>query len=269
MLNFRKIMKMLKPSKSLQVSALVLLSLALLLAAINPNIITVKAQASATVDIISSVGGTTDPAAGTYTYADGTTVTLTANPGIAFNFTYWEIVTSAGGILDYNNPTTLTVNATVGTYVIQVVFVPLEAPLSQAQLTTTSDLSTAAIVVVLAAAGGTTTPAAGTYALANAGSFNLTAVADSGWVFDHWVISGTPMNHGAYSYTATPTNNPYNVNHGYGNTYTYQPVFSPVSSTSSTATPINEFSSAAAIIMVMILVIVSFGAYAYTKKAKK
>ena len=48
----------------------------------------------------------------------------------------------------------------------------------------------AAIVVVLAAVGGTTTPVAGTYALANAASFDLKATPATGFVFDHWVIGG-------------------------------------------------------------------------------
>ena len=94
-----------------------------------------------------------------------------------------------------------------------------------------TNYATAAIVVVLSAVGGTTSPAPGTYALENATSLQLTATPDSGWIFDHWVIGGYPLTHGAYSFTDTPTDNPYNVNHGYGNTYTYQPVFSPTSTT--------------------------------------
>ena len=74
--------------------------------------------------------------------------------------------------------------------------------------------------------------------------------------------------HGGYSFTATPTNNPYNVNHGYGNTYSYEAVFTPISTTSPTPT-INEFSSATAILMAAILVLVAFGTYVFTKRTKK
>jgi hypothetical protein len=79
------------------------------------------------------------------------------------------------------------------------------------------------------------------------------------------------MNHGVYAYTDMPTDNPYNVNHGYGNTYSYQPVFTAVSpATSPTATPkVDEFSSVAAILVAAILVIVAFGTYAITKKTRK
>ena len=100
--------------------------------------------------------------------------------------------------------------------------------------------------------------------MVNAGSLNLTATANTNWKFDHWVISGAPLTtHGLYNYTLTPTDNPYNVNHGYGNTYSYQPVFSP------TGSAVSEFSSAAAVVMAVILVIVAFGAFAFNKRSKK
>jgi hypothetical protein len=117
--------------------------------------------------------------------------------------------------------------------------------------------------------GGNTIPAPGTYALANAASFDLTAVPDNGWVFSNWVIGGTPLSHGGYSFTDTPTNNPYNVNHGYGYTYSYEAVFRPVSTTATPTPTINEFSSATAIILAAILVLVAFGTYIFTKKPKK
>jgi len=256
---------LLKHSKNFQVFALILLTSALLLAAINPNISSVKAQTQATVTVLTSIGGTTDPAEGTTTnYTDGTVVTLTATAGNFFVFQYWEIATSAGGYIVYDNPATLTVSGGV-TYAVQAVFQPEQVPPAGVNVT---NLSAAAIVVVLAAVGGTTSPAPGTYALENATQLNLSATPDSGWKFDHWVIGGYPLTHGAYSFTDTPTDNPYNVNHGYGNTYTYQPVFSPTS-TSPTPTPtIPEFSTQATVTIAVLLVSVSiiFGAYTYRKR---
>lgn len=247
---------MVKFAKKLQVLALIFLLSAFSVAAISPSLATVKAAGQATVDVIASVGGTTDPAASStpYTYADGTVVTLTATPGDDFVFQNWEIVTSAGGTADYNNPTNLTVSGGV-TYAVEAVFQPLlvtpGGPLP-------ANMATAAIVVVLASVGGTTSPLPGTYALADATSFQLKATPTSGFTFDHWVIGGTPLTHGAYAFTDTPTDNPYTVDHGYGNTYTYLAVFKP--------TTVPEFSSAALIFVALTLVSIAFGTYAYKRK---
>lgn len=253
-------------TKNFRVFTLIFILSALLIGSIGAS---VKAQEQATIVVMAAVGGTTDPT-GTTTYADGTAVTLTATVGDGFVFENWEIITSAGGITDANNPTTLTVNATVGTYAVQAVFQPVQV-ITPATITSANN----AIVVVLAAVGGTTSPAPGTYALANAAALELTATPASGFVFHNWIIGGTPLSHGAYSFTDTPTDNPYNVNHGYGYTYTYQPVFVPTSSTiMSTSTPSpSSMSSDAWIIIAVLVVIIVIVLIAlvvvYTKRSKK
>ena len=253
MLNFRK---------NIKVFALIFILTAFAVAAAASTISIVKAQAQGSIDMFASTGGTTDPAVGTTNYAGDTVVTMTATPGAGFVFTEWDIVSVSGGSVDPNNPTSLTV-ASGAEYAVQPVFTPIQQAIPSAP---TTDYSTAAIVVILSAVGGTTTPAAGTYALANAASFNIQANAASGFVFDHWVIGGSLTGHGAYSFTETPSNNPYNVNHGYGNTYTYQPVFRLTSSTTSPTVP--EYSNVAAIIVALALVAVAFGTYAYKRKTK-
>lgn len=254
---------MLNSKKNLKTFALIFILSAFVIATAAPNIASVKAQAQGSITMLTSAGGTTDPAMGsTNNYPAGTAVTLTATAGTGFIFQEWDIVSASGGTVDLNNPTTLTVDSGA-TYAVQPVFTPIQQAAPTVPVT---NFATAAIVVVLAAVGGTTTPAAGTYALADATSLNLQANAASGFTFDHWVIGGEPMNHGAYSFTDTPTDNPYNVNHGYGNTYTYQPVFKPTSSTTSPTVP--EFSGAAAIIVALALVAVAFGTYAIKRKTK-
>ena len=130
-----------------------------------------------------------------------------------------------------------------------------------------SQISTSAIVSILASVGGTTSPAPGTYALADATSFNITAMPLSGWLFSHWVIYGPDLSHGGAPFTATPTDNPYNVNHGYGNKYSYQPVFTPVGSTTPTPT-VPEFSGLATVIVAVALVVLAFGTYTFKRKNK-
>ncbi|MGA3289568.1 MAG: hypothetical protein ABSD42_04945 [Candidatus Bathyarchaeia archaeon] len=257
-------------TKTLKIVVFTLLTATLLMTALSLSLPSVKGTTSSTVVMYSSVGGTTSPVAGTYTnYTSGATATFTANAGYGFLFKAWIVVTAAGAATYTVNP--LVINLNESEYAIQVEFTGITA-ISPVTPSTVS-ASTNAIVVILAGNGGTTSPAPGTYSLANATSLDITATPDSGFTFAYWVISGSPLNgHGGYSYTLTPTNNPYNVNHGYGNTYNYQPVFLPTSTTVSTTPPtpkINEFSTATIIIALMALVIVAFGTYAYTKKAKK
>ena len=262
-------------NKALKIVGLALLSVALLLLATNLNIASVKAQTTDTVNILPSGGGTTTPDSGTSSYADGTSVALQANPAGGYIFSNWQISTTAGGASTYSdNPYTLTVNGNT-TYTVQAVFTVIQTPPNLLPVLP-GNLSSAAIVVILPAVGGYTTPAAGTYGLANAASFNIMAVPDSGWTFAHWVIGGvsgisTTVNHGGYAFTDTPTNNPYNVNHGYGYTYSYQPVFSPTnSSTTPTPSPtVGEFSAASAAIIAAILIVAGFGTYAYARRTKK
>jgi hypothetical protein len=260
-------------NKSNKIFALTLLTSLLILAALNVSVLSVNAQGQATVIVVDSVGGSTDPAAGTTTPADGTSVTFTATPDATDQFSNWIIVTSTGSTTSTDNPFALTVSGGV-TYTVQAVFSPVQAPPGGTLPTT---LATAAIVVVLTSAGGTTSPAPGVYALANAASLSLTATATTGWQFSHWVISGPNLSHGGYPYTATPTDNPYNVNHGYGNRYSYQAVFTPVGSTEptptggATATPgVGGLSSdmwiIIGLVVVIIILLIAFGVFATRRK---
>ena len=255
-------------SKMLKISIFALFTMILLMG-MAPMIATVKAQTTASVTVFASMGGTTDPAAGTYTYNDGQVVTFTATsyPDSGFYFSYWLVTNSTGTNAPSDNPLSITI---VGgqTYSLQPVFLPVNV--GQTQVIPTPSASTEAVVIVLSAVGGTTSPGPGTYTLVNAAQLQLTATAASGWKFDHWVIGGYPLSHGAYSFTDTPTDNPYMVEHGYGYTYSYQPVFSLTHSTSSPSpsTTVPEYSNASLIVVVAALVTVlgMAGAYAYKRK---
>lgn len=227
----------------------------------------VKAQGTATVTILTALGGSTSPTAGTYTYPDGTVVTLIASPeSSSYAFSYWEISTSSGVNITSSETTTLTVSDSLS-YTVEPVFIPFNEPAFVPNIPSPT-VSSEAVVIVLPAVGGTTTPGAGTYILTNATSLNLTATPLSGWKFDNWVIGGYPLSHGAYSFTDTPTNNPYNVNHGYGYTYSYQPVFSLVSTTTTSSPTIPEFSGAltVGVVVALMMVLIALGIYLGNKR---
>ncbi len=234
---------------------------AILLLAVNPSIIAVKAQSQATINILASIGGSTDPPTGPATYNAGTSVTLTATADNGYAFQYWIISSPSGANIVFDNPASLTVSGGV-TYSAQAVFQVLNAayPPSVLTGTVTNVTSNQAVVILLPAIGGNTKPGPGTYTFTDATAFNISATPLSGWRFDHWVIGGYPLSHGAYSFTDTPTDNPYNVNHGYGYTYSYQPVFSP--------TTIPEFSPVGTAILAIILVVAAVGAGAFAIKKR-
>jgi hypothetical protein len=218
---------------------------------------------AATVNIVSASGGTTQPT-GTSTQMFGTSLTITADPDSTHVFQNWVISYSGGSndIVLTDNPLTITA---AGQVTITPVFV-IPEPIPGRPIPT--DLSKAAIVQILPSAGGTTIPNAGTYALANAEKFDLIAMPNEGWKFSHWTICGTDTGHGSSPTNWSPTDNPYNVNHGYGATYIYQAVFVPVGSTEPTPTPVPEFSSIATIIVAITLAAIAFGTYTFRRKTK-
>jgi hypothetical protein len=117
-----------------------------------------------------------------------------------------------------------------------------------------------AVVAVIASTGGTSDPAPGTYTYNYGDTITLEATADSGFKFQYWVISGNyapghnvpPINYPEQAESdpnwvpdfpsqATVTEdslvtstNPLNIICGYGYTFAYQPVFTPVTPTGST-----------------------------------
>jgi hypothetical protein len=265
---------LLKNKKTLKFA---LLTTILLFTIVNAGILSVQAQNTATLTILDSVGGTTTPAAGTTTPEPGT-VTLSANPEDGYVFLYWVIDSAAGPIVDTDNPATLEVAASV-TYTVQAVFQPEN--IGTLPYVPPANTTADAIVVILSAVGGTTTPAPGIYGLASAAQLQLTAIPDNGWIFVNWIISGFPIEgaHGGFPFTATPTNNPYSVSHGEGNTYNYQPVFVPTGTgptPTPTATPTptpapgisTDMGIIIALVVVLVIVLIAFGAFAYSKRSK-
>ena len=109
--------------------------------------------------------GTTTPAAGVHTYAEGNVVNITATPNVGYVFDSWT-----GDVADPNSAsTTITVDA--------------DKTVTANFTAQTYDLTMAVDV----SGGGTTTPAAGGPYVYGAGAVvDITATADSGYMFDYW-----------------------------------------------------------------------------------
>jgi len=259
--------------KNFKVFALILLTSALLLVAIIPNVPSVKAATTDSVTVFSAVGGTTTPAGNStgpyasYTYASGSTQTFTATAGTGFIFLCWETVTSSGATTSTTNPLSYTVSQATA---IQALFIPTSSAVTTTPTPTT--IPSKYTVSVFSSVGGTTTPSGisttapySTYTYASGSTQTFTATAGTGFKLLCWeIVTGNGP--------TTSTTNP--LSYAVSQTTALQALFIPTSSTVTLPTPtptpkINEFSSAAAIITVLALVIVAFGTYAYTKKAKK
>jgi len=117
------------------------------------------------LSISATTGGTTDPAPGDYTYTKGENVTVTALPNSGYAFDHW--------LLDGSEYTgSLQINVVMNQdHTLQAVFLP--------QFT-----------LLISATGGTTDPALGTHLYTEGEQVTVTAIPDSGYIFDHWVLDG-------------------------------------------------------------------------------
>ena len=77
-----------------------------------------------TLTIIATVGGTTDPAPGTYSYTENSTVEVTAIPDAGYLFDYWEL---DGAIIGSANPLSVNINRDI---ILTAVFTTIPPPLS-------------------------------------------------------------------------------------------------------------------------------------------
>jgi hypothetical protein len=241
-------------------------------------------QEVATVVVAASVGGTTNPEPGVYKYNYAATITLEATPSSGFRFLYWTIRGSytpghnqppinypenaaedPNWVPTFPSPSQVAEDSLVlstnplqiicgygYTYVYEPVFAPTTAPPA------TSD----AIVNVLDSIGGNTNPTPGTYYYRNGSTINLQATPDSGYTFQYWVAVGED------GHPTTITDNPTNINCGYGYTYSYQAMFAPSEATpASTGIPA-EYLYAIIIVLAIIAAIGIGAALMYRSKGK-
>jgi len=147
-----------------------------------------------TLTIFSARNGTTDPPPGTHTYNYGENITVTAIPENGTYFGGWFLDQASGGL---NNPITVTMDSS---HMLGPNFVP--EPPSTVQVT------------ISPATGGTTDPAPGMYTYPVGNQAKVTAIPDSGWWLDYWLLDGNR------SGNSTTIEFPLNENH------TVRPLFS-------------------------------------------
>jgi hypothetical protein len=255
-----------------------LVLIASVFATLYPYVAFVNAQNQATVNVLESIGGSTDPLPGTYNYNDGTQVTLTATPDQDLVFVTWLISTDASNDTAVDNPYLLNVTGGV-TYSVSAVFAQLTPPtFPNPPIPTPADPSIYGFVTILQASGGRTQPAEGTYYFTSVYKLKLTAIVQSGWKFSYWVISGdTNTEHGGYPFTLTPTDNPYTFDCGLGYSDTYQPVFTPVGATPPITPPTTPPTTPLgisteliiAIIAIIIAIVAVIASVVYVSRSKK
>jgi hypothetical protein len=241
-------------------------------------------QTNAIVVVSASVGGTTNPEPGAYTYGEGETVTLTATASSGFKFQYWIIrgtytighneppinfpenaASDPDWVPDFPSPSEvaedslvvstnpLTVICGYGyTYVYEPVFTPTTAPPATSE----------AVVVVVDAIGGTTNPGPGTYYYLDGSTISLSATPNSGYDFVYWVAVGED------GHPTTISDNPTNVQCGYGYTYSYQAMFAPEGAAQPSAGVPMEY-IAIIVVLAIVAVIAVVAAVMFRGKSKK
>jgi uncharacterized membrane protein len=119
-----------------------------------------------TLKIESTVGGTTDPSPGTYTYNKDSNVTVSARPDSGYKFDHWIL---DGVDVGSDNPYTITMDSN---HTLKAVF----------QITYNLTISTTV--------GGSTNPVPGTYQYPNGTNVSVTAIPEADYIFEHWEFDG-------------------------------------------------------------------------------
>ncbi len=239
----------------------------------------------ANVVVAASAGGTTNPTPGSYVYNYGATIKLQATASTGYKFVYWTIsgaytpghnqppilypdnaAADPNFAPSFPSPATIAENSLITstnplqiicgygyTYVYQPVFIP----------TTNAAPTSDAIVTVLDSIGGTTNPMSGTYHYANGTNIHLQATANSGYSFQYWVAVGTD------GHPTTISDNPTNIDCGFGYTYSYQAMFAPAGTSTSNGSIPNLYFYAIIAVLVIIAIIGLALAVMYRGKAKK
>jgi uncharacterized protein YneR len=157
-----------KKKRFLAVTIWILLNLILgLFLSINlVGLVRVYAQGpySLTVNTVGSGSVDLDPTGGVYD--EGTEVTLTANPDSGWEFSGWS-----DDLSGTTNPESITMNSD-----------------KTVTATFTKIPKKNTVLTVIVMGSGSTTPSQGIHSYEEGTEVNVTATADAGWMFDHWIL---------------------------------------------------------------------------------
>jgi hypothetical protein len=108
---------------------------------------TVQEGDNAVVVVLDTMGGSTDPGPGTYSYLDGSTISLTATPDDGYDFVYWVTTSEETG----GHPYTMTDNPTniICGYGYTVEYQAMFAPSGTTSTTTGVPMEYLAVIIVL------------------------------------------------------------------------------------------------------------------------
>ncbi len=119
-----------------------------------PKVNTTLTQSSsgtgtAPFDVPISIGGTTTPAAATYTnYTIGSVVDFTANAQSGFKFLYWLVPAATSDAVNIVTSSTLAFKVTSSACAIQAFFIPTSSSVTLPAITTVSEFSAGAALIV-------------------------------------------------------------------------------------------------------------------------
>ena len=165
-----------------------------------PLVSQAQTSASITFAVNDATMGTTTPAPGTYPYADGSTISVTAVPNSGYELSDWTIsITAYGQTFNYslgvNTPTVSDVvdASTMDGMTLTAVFVPQ----GTVQNPDSVEVTIAVAYPTYPQPGGltptqplgTTNPQPGTYRFAETDGFSVTAIPSSGCQLEYWSIS--------------------------------------------------------------------------------
>jgi hypothetical protein len=169
-----------------------------------------------TLAITTTFGGTTNPAPGQYTYAEGSMASITALPQQDYVFDHWNL---DGINVGAYNPVSVTMNTN---HSLEAVFTYSPAPPPVPPPVAPPVAPVEYILAITTTFGGTTNPSPGQYTYAEGSMASVTAIPQENYVFDHWNLDA--VNIGA----SNPISISMNKNHTLEAVFTYSPGAPPV-----------------------------------------